>query len=382
MYLFDENRKMLQNAIRDFVVEEVAANAAIWDEQDKFPIELFPPMGEIGITGVMAPEELGGEGLGYFERAICLEEISRYSAGLGIAVMTHHLGMSTILDAGSIQQKEKYIPYLASGKKIAGLSVTEAGGGSDYMGQSSSGEKIGEKWCINGRKCFITNAGVADIDIWTVKTGEDSKGRPTLTAFIMDETVKGHKGGRKENKIGLRGSVTGDVICDNAMLDENMVLGAVDGGAKIGMRAIGEVGRSGMAAICVGILRGCLEESVKFANERIIYGKPLSKLQSAQFIIAENRTAYEAARLMLYNSMSLKDKGQSCANEIAMAKLFASEEAVKAAKRTMDLMGGYGCINEYPVGRYLRDALASIPSGGTSHIQKIIICGGAMKETF
>lgn len=382
MLFFNEEKELLRKAVRDFAVEEIAPKAAEWDAEDKFPKELFPVMGEMGITGVIAPEELGGEGLGYTERAICLEEISCYSAGLGIAMMTHHLGMSAILDAGTDGQKAKYIPALAAGKKIGGLSVTEAGGGSDFMGQKSSAEKADGHWLLNGRKCFITNAGVADVDVWTVRTGSDEKGRPSLTAFIMDENSQGHKSGRKESKIGLRGSVTGDVVCDNVRLEDDAVLGTVGGGAKVGMRAIGEVGRSGMAAICVGILRGCLEESIKFAGERIIYGKPLAKLQPAQFAIAENRTAYEAARLMLYSAMMLKDSGRPCGNEVAMAKLFATEEAVKAAKRTMDLMGGYGCINEYPVGRFLRDALASIPSGGTSHIQKLVICGGSMKETF
>ncbi|MDY2985586.1 MAG: acyl-CoA dehydrogenase family protein [Synergistes jonesii] len=379
---FTEEREMLRQAVRDFAAQEIRLKAAEWDADDKFPRNLFPIMGEIGITGVIAPESLGGAGLGYVDRAMCIEEISRYSGGLGIAVMTHHLGMSAILDAGTKEQKEKYIPDLASGKKIGGLSVTEAGGGSDFMGQKSRAEKCDNGWVLNGRKCFITNAGEADVDVWTVHTGEDAKGRPALTAFIMDETTVGHRSGRKENKIGLRGSVTGDVICENVCLGDDAVLGAVGGGAKVGMHAIGEVGRSGMAAICVGILRACLEESIKFANERIIYGKPLARLQSAQFAIAENRTAYEAARLMLYNAMELKDNGEPCGSEVAMAKLFSTEEAVKAAKRTIDLMGGYGCINEYPVGRYLRDAMASIPSGGTSHIQKLVITGGAMKEIF
>lgn len=380
---FDDDRKQLQKSVREFVEQEIAPHAAEWDEKDVFAKELFPKMGEIGITGIFAPEELEGEGLGYYERAICIEEISRHSAGLGIAVMTHHLGMAAILDAGNDDQKKKYIPALATGKKLGGLSVTEPGGGSDFMGQKCTGQLVDGKWVLNGRKCFITNgAGAGDIDVWTVKTGQDEKGRAQLTAFIMDETSQGHRGGRHEHKIGLRGCMTGDVVCENVKLDESQVLGGVGGGAKIAMKTIGEVGRSGMTAICVGILRGCLEELIKFANERVIYGKPLARLTPIQFAIAENRTAYEAARLMLYNAMTMKDKGIPCSNEVAMAKLFSTEEAVKAAKRTMDAMGGYGCINEYPVGRFLRDALASIPSGGTSHIQMLVISGGAMKETF
>jgi len=379
---FNEEQELLRKSVREFVLEEIAPKAADWDEKDVFPNEIFPLLGEIGITGVTVPESFGGLGLGYVERAICLEEISRYSGGLGIAVMTHHLGMSPIIDVGNEEQKAKYLPELASGKKIAGLSVTEPSGGSDFMGQQSSAKETDGKWHLNGRKCFITNSNVADVDVWTVRTGEDEKGRAQFTAFIIEKDDIGHKPGRKEHKMGLRGSVTGDIVCDDVVLANDRIIGKVGAGAKIGINAISEVGRSGMASICVGILRGCLEESIKFANERIIYGKPLSKLQSAQFIIAENRTAYEAARLMLYNAMALKDKGQPCSTQVAMAKLYATEEAVLAAKRTMDLMGGYGCINEYPVGRFLRDALASIPAGGTSHIHKIIISGAAMKEIF
>lgn len=380
--LFNQEQQLLQKTVQEFVLEEVAPKASKWDEQDFFPNDLFPLMGEIGITGIMVPESLGGIGLGYVERAICLEEISRYSGGLGIAVMTHHLGMSPILDVGNEEQKAKYLPDLAAGKKIAGLAVTEAGGGSDFLGQKSTAVLVDGKWHLKGRKCFITNSHVADICVWTVRTGEDPKGRPSFTAFIIEKNTQGHKAGRKENKIGLRGSVTGEDICSDVILEADKVLDEVGKGAKVGMKAISEVGRSGMAAIGVGILRGCLEESVKFAKERMIYGRPLANLQSAQFIIAENRTAYEAAKLMLYNAMVRKDSGKPCTTQVSMAKLFATEEAVLAAKRTMDLMGGYGSINEYPVGRFLRDAIASIPAGGTNHIQKVIISGAAQKESF
>lgn len=380
--LFSEEQKMLQKTVREFVLEEITPKAEEWDEKDICPKELFPLMGQIGITGIFVPESLGGVGLGYLERAICLEEISRYSAGLGIALMTHHLGMSAIQDAGNEEQKATYLPDLATGKKIGGLAVTESTGGSDFMGQKTIAEMVDGKWCLNGRKCFITNSHIADVVVWTARTGEDEKGRSVFSTFIIEKDTQGYKAGRKENKIGLRGSVTGETSCNNVILEEDKLLGKVGEGAKIGMSAIAEVGRSGMAAICVGILRGCVEESVKFAKERIIYGNPLSRLQSAQFIIAENRTAYEASRLMLYEAMALKDSGRPCANQIAMAKLFATEEAVAAAKRTMDLMGGYGCINEYPIGRFLRDAISSIPAGGTSHIHKIIISGAAMKESY
>ena len=377
-FQFSEEQEMLRKAVREFVEAEIAPKAAQWDEEDYCPVELFPVMGELGITGIFVPEEYGGAGLGWVERVICLEEISRHSAGLGIALMTHHLGIAPILKYGTEAQKRMYLPALSAGTKIAGLSVTEPGGGSDFMGQKSMGELVDGQWVLNGRKCFITNSHAADVDIWAVVTGKDEKGRQQLTAFIIDAGTPGHTPGRKENKLGLRGSVTGEVICTDVKVGPENILGKEGQGAAIAMGSIQEVGRAGMSAINVGILRGCLEEAVKFSNERIIYGKPLNKLQAIQFIIAENRVAYEAAKLLTYRAAGLKDEGKPCSTEFAIAKLYATEAAAEAGKRTMDMMGGYGIVNEYPVGRFLRDALASIPAGGTSHIQKMIIAGATV----
>jgi alkylation response protein AidB-like acyl-CoA dehydrogenase len=375
---FNEEQISLRKAIREFVEAEIAPRAAEWDEKDICPDDVLKKMGELGINGIFVPEQYGGAGLGHVARAICLEEISRHSGGLGIAMMTHHLGVYPILRYGSEDQKNQYLPDLCSGKKIGGLAVTEPGGGSDFSGQKTLGEKKKDGWVFNGRKCFITNSHNADVTVFTAKTGEDEKGRNKLSAFIIEKGVPGFASGRKEHKLGLRGSVTGDVVFTDVKLPESALLGKEGGGAKIGMEGIGEVGRAGMAAICVGILRGCVEEAVKFANERIVYGKPIAKLQAIQLEVAQIRTRYEAARLLLYQAMGMKDAGQPCANEVAIAKYYATEAAVEAAKKTMDLMGGYGVINEYPVGRFLRDALASIPSGGTSHIMQIIIAANTL----
>ena len=200
-----------------------------------------------------------------------------------------------------------------------------------------------------------------------------------LTAFITEKAMEGHKPGRKENKLGLKGSVTGEVIYKDLKVQDENILGKPGDGQKIALATISEVGRAGMSAICLGILKACLEDSVKFANERILYGKPLSRLQAIQFMVAENRLNYETGKLLTYWAFSLKDQGARCDTEFAMAKLYTTEAAVDAARRTMSLMGGYGVINEYPVGRYLRDALASIPSGGTSEIMKVIIAAGTLR---
>ncbi len=248
------------------------------------------------------------------------------------------------------------------------------------MGQKSTGQLVDNEWVLNGRKCFITNSHCMGVNVVSVRTGEDAKGRPQLSAFIVEGGTPGHNAGRKEKKAGLRGSFTGDIILDNVRLPQDNLLGKQGDGAKISLGTLGEMGRGGTAAVALGILRGCLEESVKYAKERIIYGKPLSNLTNIQFAIAQNRTDYEAARLLTYNAVGIKDAGKLCSSEIAMAKFFAAEAAVNAAKRTMDLMGGYGVVTDYPVSRYLRDAMATIPGCGTSHIMQIIIAGGELRK--
>lgn len=380
-FKFSEEQEMLRKAVREFVESEVAPKAAEWDEQDICPVELFPMMGELGICGIFVPEEYGGTGLGHVERAICLEEISRHSAGLGIALMTHQLGMAAILDFGTEEQKQKYLPPLCAGTKIGGLAVTEPGGGSDFMGQKATGQLVDGQWVINGRKCFITNSHIADVNVWVVRTGTDEKGRAQLSSFILEKDMPGLTPGRKENKLGLRGSVTGDLNCVDVKVLPEQMLGKEGEGAKIGMSAISEIGRAGMAAICLGILRGCVGEAVKFAKERVLYGKPIAKLQAIQMDIADIRVDYEAAMLLTYRAASMKDAGLPCAAEFSIAKYFATEGATRSAKKVMDIMGGYGIVNEYPVGRFLRDALASIPSGATSHVQKLVIAGDTLKKS-
>ncbi len=375
---FDKKQELLRKSAREFVEKEIAPIAADIDVQDRFPEEILRKMGRMGYNGIFVPAEYGGSGMGYTERAIVLEEVARYSAGFAMALMTHHLGVAAILDYGTEEQKKKYLPDLCSGKTIGGLAVTEPSGGSNLMGHQSTGEEVDSGWVLNGRKCFITNSHAADVSVVTVRTGEDAKGRPALTAFIVEKGTPGFGPGHKENKFGLRGSVMGDINMNDCRVSSDAVLGTVGKGAKIALSTIGGVGRPGMAAISVGILRACLEEGVKFAKERIIYGKPLAKLPTIQSIIAKNRIDYEAGRLLTYQATFIKDAGERSDTEAAVAKHFTTEAAVAAAKRTIDLMGGYGAVSEYPVGRYLRDAVTTIPSGGTSHIMEVIVAGSTL----
>ncbi len=377
---FTEEQELLRSAFAEFAKEEIAPNAAKWDADNVTPLDIMPKLGELGVLGIFVPEEYGGIGLGHTERVMALEEIARYSGGLGMMVFTHQLGMAAILDYGSEEQKKKYLPDMCAGTCICGLAVTEPGGGSDVAGQKTSAVLEGDNWVVNGRKCFITNSHCAGATVITCRTGEDEKGRGTFSTIIIEKGTEGFAPGREENKLGLRGSMTGELIMNNVKVPKENVVGEVGQGNPIAMKEIGEVGRASMAAIATGILRGCLEDAVKFANERIVYGKPIAKLQAIQFHVAEIRCDYEAARLMLYRAAALKDEGKPASPEFSMAKYFATDAACRDARKCIEVMGGYGVVNEYAAGRYLRDALGCISSGGTSEIQKLIVAGDTMRK--
>ncbi len=377
---FTEEQKMIQQAFRDFAIENVAPNAAKWDEEDYVPVELMPLLGELGVLGCFVPEEYGGLGLGHVERVMAIEEMARYSAGLAMMIFTHHLCMGALLDFASEEQKMKYLPELCTGAKIGGLAVTEPGGGTDINGATTTAELVDGEWVINGRKCFITNNHCADYTIVTAKTGVDAKGRSQQSLLMIEKGTKGFQATREENKLGLRGSFTGDLVMANCKVPAENLVGKEGIGAKAALKEIGEIGRASMSAICVGIQRGLLEESVKFANERIIYGKPLNKLQAIQFHIADIRTNYEATRLLTYRAACLKDEGVATTPYNGMAKLLGTNAAVSSAQHAIELMGGYGVINEYPVGRFMREALASISSGGTNEVQKMIIFADTLQN--
>ena len=378
-FKFTEEQVMLKEAFAQFAKDEIAPFAAKWDEEDHVPMDILPKLGEMGIMGIFVPEEYGGVGLGHVERCMALEEISRYSAGLAMMVFTHQLGVAAILDYGSEEQKQKWLPGMCDGSCVCGLAVTEPGGGSDVAGLKTEAVLDGDTWTINGRKCFITNSHCAGVTVITCKTGEDEKGRAVMSTIAIEAGTEGFAPGREENKLGLKGSFTGELIMNNVKVPVENTVGEIGKGMPITMKELGEVGRASMAAIELGILRGCLEDAVAFSKERILYGKPISKLQAIQFKIADIRCDYEASRLMTYSAAAMKDEGCVGA-EFSMAKYFISEAAVRAAKNLIEIMGGYGVVNEYAAGRYLRDAMGCIPSCGTSEIQKMIIAGETLKK--
>ncbi|HUW63445.1 MAG TPA: acyl-CoA dehydrogenase family protein [Spirochaetia bacterium] len=378
-FRFTGEQEMTCKLAQDFAVEEVLPLAREVDEKNYCPVEILKKMAGSGFNGVFVPQEYGGTGLGYVERAIVLEEMARCSAGIAMTLMTHHLGVASILQFGSEAQKQKYLPGLSSGNLIGGLAVTEPGGGSDVTGHQTTATREDGSWVLDGRKCFITNSHIADVVVITARTGQDEKGRPSLSAFIVEKGTPGFAPGREENKTGMHGSVTGELVLKDCRISEDALLGKEGHGQKIALAIISEVGRAGMSAISLGLLRAAIEESVRFARERIIYGKPLANIQAIQFAVAETVIEYEAAKLLTYRAVTLKDGGQRCDSEMAQAKYFATEAAVRAAKRTIDLMGGYGLLAEYPAERLLRDAMTTLPSAGTSNIMKIVVAANTLR---
>lgn len=378
---FTKEQKVLRKDFADFARAEISADAAKWDEQDYVPMELMPKMGKLGVLGSFVPKEYGGLGLGHVERCMALEEIARYSAGLAMMVFTHQLGMATILDYGSEEQKQKWLPSMCAGTSVCGLAVTESGGGSDLAGMKTEALIEGDTWTINGRKCFITNSHCEGVTVITCKSGEDDKGRALMSTIAIESGTEGFTPGRKENKSGLRGSYTGELVMNKAKVPLSNTVGKVGQGMAITMDELSGVGRASMSAIELGIIRACLEDAVAYSKERMLYGKAISKLQAIQFQIAEISCDYEAARLMTYNAATLKDEGK-LGVEFYMAKYFISEAAVRSAKRLSEIMGGYGVVNDYSASRYLRDAIACIPACGTSEVQKLIIARDALKKDY
>jgi alkylation response protein AidB-like acyl-CoA dehydrogenase len=304
-----------------------------------------------------------------------LEEVGRVSAAAAMALQIFHMGSAPIIEFGNEAQKKKYLPALAKGERLAAIAVTEATGGSDPMGIQTNAKLQGDGYLLNGRKCFITHSHVADTMTIMAKTGEGPKG---FSAFLVEKTFPGFKLGRKEKKFGLHGCNTGEIVLDNCFVPRENLLGNEGDGLRICMAAISEVGRAGMAGCGLGVINGCLEASVKFANERILGGKPISQFQAIQWMISDIYMDLEASRMFSYRAAWMKDQKIRCDVDMAMAKFYATEAAVRCAKRAVDIHGGYGYMMEYPVQRFYRDAEILIASAGTSEIQRIVMARKAL----
>ncbi len=375
-FTFTEEQEMFRKAARDFAETKVAPFVPEMEKTGKTPDGLIKALAEAEMMALTIPEEYGGLGLGYVARLIALEEISRISVATAMMLQIFALGIEPILKFGADEQKDKYLPGLATGEHIATVALTEPTGGSDPRSGRSTYRKDGDDYIINGRKCFITASHIADTIVVIAKDEENPR---NFSAFIMEKGMEGFKATHEEHKMGMRGCNTGEMAMENCRVSKEYLLGKEGKGLGVAMAAIGDVGRGGMVGCALGLQAACLEESVKFSKERILYGEPISNLQTIQNKLAEMKIDLEAGRLLGYRAAAMQDNGERSANEFAAAKYFTTEAAQKAAKMAVDIHGGYGCMEEYAVTRYLRDSFILGPSAGTSDIMKVIIARWVLK---
>jgi len=366
-------QQQLRNSVRKFAEGEIRPHVMEWDEVSHFPLEIMPMLAEMGLLGVIFPEDLGGAGLGYIEYAIAIEELSRVDGSVGIIVAAHNsLCSNHIFKFGNDAQKKKYLVPLALGKKIGAWSLTEPEAGSDAGGTKTTAVRDGDHWVLNGAKTFTTNGHYADFLVAMAVT-DKTKGSHGISAFILEKGMLGFQPGKKENKLGLRASDTSEVIFTDCHVPGENLLGA-EGEGFTGSLKILDGGRISIAALALGMAQGALEAAMSYAKQRKQFGQAISEFQAIQFKLADMATEVEAARLLVYQAAWLADQGDvRFTRESSMAKLFASEVAVRVANECVQIHGGYGFIKDYPAEKFYRDVKLCTIGEGTSEIQKLVI---------
>jgi alkylation response protein AidB-like acyl-CoA dehydrogenase len=373
-----ENQLMIAQMVRDFAEKEIRPNVMTWDESQEFPREVFRKMGELGLMGVLVPEEYGGSGLGYNEYISVIEEVAKVCGSIGLSVAAHNsLCTNHILEFGNEEQKQKYLPKLASGEWIGAWGLTEANTGSDAMRMKCTAVQDGDYWVINGTKNWITHGISGEVAVVLVRTGEllDSHG---ITAFIIERGTPGFSGGKKENKLGMRASETAELIFDNCRVHKSQVCGEIGKGFQQAMKIL-DGGRISIGALARGIAKGALEAAVKYAKEREQFGQPIANFQAIAFKLADMETEIQAAEALLYQAAYLKNNKKKMTKESAMAKYFASEVSVRCATEAVQIFGGYGYTKDFPVEKFYRDSKLCTIGEGTSEIQKLVIAREVLK---
>ena len=369
----------LRREVRDFAAAEIAPHVMEWDEAQTFPLEVIKKLGRLGYMGAIFPEKYGGAELGYVEYAIIIEELSRVDGSVGIIVAAHtSLCSNHIYKAGSEEQKQKYLPKLTSGEWLGCWSLTESEAGSDAAGTRTTAVRDGDRWVINGTKSFTTNAHYADVCVGMAVTNR-SAAQHGISAFILEKGTPGFRAGKKENKLGLRDSATGDVVFTDCRVPESQLVGRQDEGFVDSLRIL-DGGRISIAALSLGIAQGAFDAALKYSKHRKQFGRSISEFQAIQDKLANMATDIEAARWLIYVAGARKDAGKRVTKESAMAKLFASEMAVKAADQALQIHGGYGFIKDYPVEKFYRDVKLCTIGEGTSEIQRLVIARQLLKE--
>jgi alkylation response protein AidB-like acyl-CoA dehydrogenase len=373
-----ENEKMIAQMVRDFGAKEIRPKMMEWDESQYFPIDLFKKMGELGLMGVLVPEEYGGAGFGYHEYVTAIVELSKIDGSIGLSMAAHNsLCTGHILQFASEEQKRSYLPKLASGEWIGAWGLTEPNTGSDAGNMRTVAKKDGDYFVINGAKNFITHGKSGNVAVVIVRTGDigDSHG---MTAFIVERGTPGFTAGKKENKLGMRASETAEMIFTDCRVHKSQMIGHEGDGFVQSLKVL-DGGRISIASLGLGIAQGAYEAALQYSKERHQFNKPISTFQGISFKLADMATKIEAARLLVHQAADLKNRHKSMTKESAMAKLYASEIAVEVANDAVQIFGGYGYIKDFPVEKYYRDAKLCTIGEGTSEIQKLVISRAILK---
>lgn len=358
--------------IRDFGNKHIRPNMMEWDEQQIFPVEVFKKLGELGLMGVLVPEEYGGSGLGYFEYVTVVSEIAKICSSVGLSVAAHNsLCVGHILYFGNEEQKRKYLPKLASAEWIGAWGLTEANTGSDASNMRCVATKDGNDWILNGTKNWITHGITGDVAVVLARTG-DPRTSGNSTAFIVERGTPGFLAGKKENKLGMRASETAEMIFDNCRISDSQRLGEVGDGFRQAMKVL-DGGRISIAALSLGISKGAYEAALKYAKEREQFDQPIANFQAIAFKLADMFTQIQASEALIYQASDLKNRGEKMTKESAMAKYYASEACVRIATEAVQIFGGYGYTKDFPVEKFYRDSKLCTIGEGTSEIQKLVI---------
>lgn len=376
--ILNEEQQAMQKMVREFAKKEVAPKAAHYDHTEEFPWEIVRKMADIGLMGVPISEEYEGTGLDAVSYMITIEELSKCCASTGVIVAVHTSAGSIPFEMfGTEEQKKKYLPDLASGRKIGAFALTEPNAGSDAAKVATTAVLDGDEYVLNGAKCFITNGGAAETYL-VFATVDKSKGLKGITGFIVEKGTPGFTIGKKEEKMGIRASATTELIFENCRIPKENLFGKIGEGFKIAMITL-DSARIGIGAQAVGIAQGAYEQALQYAKTREQFGKPIAALQAVSFMLADMATQIEAARQLVYHAASLKDAGLPYGKEAAMAKLFASDIANQVTANAVQIMGGYGYSREYPVERMMRDAKITQIYEGTNQIQRVVIGGHILR---
>ena len=374
----NEEQQQIKMSVREFAESEIKPHVMEWDETQHFPIELRPKLAELGLMGVIFPEEYGGAGMGYIEYATIIEEIARVDGSVGLSVAAHNsLCSNHIYMFGTEAQKRKYLVPLATGETFGAWGLTESNAGSDASGTRTNAVRNNGGWTVNGSKNFITHA-ISGNTLVAVAVTDKEKGNKGISAFIFDKSMEGFRPDKKENKLGMRASETASVVFEDCYVPDENRLGELGEGFTQAMKIL-DGGRISIAALSVGIAQGAFEAAVKYAKERHQFGQPIAEFQAIQFKLADMATQIEAARLLTMQAAYLKDNNKRVTKESAMAKLFASETAVKVAEESIQIHGGYGYTKDYPAEKYWRDSKLCTIGEGTSEIQRLVIAKQLLK---